>query len=227
MEVTYCIVNCMTKIDEYTKRSIIAGFYANVVWPLVGLLLSAIPGILAWLSFDNLSDAIIGFFLALGVVTAVFVIRAAYAVQQWLDSPKYKLEFEAFPAIVEFGEKAFALTPRLKVINLGYYPIHVDSSETRWSINNRTGTDDADKLMVGVIPAQGWQWLNGSRFEVESVQSPNDLKEVLCIVELKMKYGKPNNIKFEHIAKYRLHYMYDARLNSEGSLSLIDFERFV
>ena len=207
------------------SRALTEGFIADVLRPLIATAMSCLSGYIAWNSYETILAASLAFAATLFLIVAIFIIQAAHAIKQSLDSPRNKIVLNDYPAlIVPAGEK-YALLPRLSIRNLGAMPIQVDCSEFEWSLENKTGSEQVDKMKEGVVQPQSFQWLNGPEFPIPA-PIEGVWESVTVRIKVKMKYGNPNNLKYSHVAEYYLNYMYNSLLESESSLTLIKFERY-
>lgn len=141
-----------------------------------------------------------------------------------MGRPKYKIVLEAFPAIVHPEGKEFTIIPRMKLVNHGGFPVQVDSTNSKWSVNGNTGEEKIDKNKVGVVSPHGWLWLAGPKFPIPSPQE--GVAEVTVDVSVDLKYGFPDKMRYSYVATYKLVYLYYPSLQTEGSLSLVRFKRF-
>ena len=98
------------------------------------------------------------------------------------------------------------------------------SSNSKWSVSRNTSEEKIDKNKVGVVSPHGWLWLAGPKFPISS---PEDgVAEVTVDVSVDLKYGFPDKMRYSYVATYKFVYLYYPSLQTEGSLSLVGFERF-
>lgn len=214
----------MQIIDKSLLRSIRDGFFVNVLWSFAVAGASLASSYIAWQKQATAVAGLLGFFAVIFAVATFFVSRAAYSIHQSYGSPKYKIVLEAFPAIVHPEGKDFAIIPRLKLVNHGGFPVQVDSTNSKWSVSGNTGEERIDKNKVGVVSPHGWLWLAGPKFPIPSPQ--DGVAEVTGNVSVDLKYGLPDKMHYSYVATYKLVYLYYPSLKTEGSLSLVNFERF-
>lgn len=207
-------------------KNFVHAVVAHVLFqPLTTVLISAAGGIWAWFTYSSREAVLLCIVGALLSVTACFVIKATYTIEQYLQSPKFKIVLEIATPEIYKQNREYKLVPRLTVRSLAAFPIQIDCSESKWSIYSEVNKEVSIPSSTGVVQPNTVQYLTGPDFAVFAPQG--DLVGFAQVsVKIAMKYGRTGNPRYSHIADYRLEYTYNAALETNGFIYLEDFERF-
>lgn len=181
-----------------------------VTWAFV---ISVGAGVIAMLRSELIIILAVGTFCLLLSICSILTILTGNAYLLRVISPKYKLVLRKTDPIVGYNNEQFTFCPRLKVQNLGNFPIEIDYSELEWSVNGYSGFEKIDNHKRLIIQPKTIEILEGPTY---LVQEPPDDKSVILLqtdINAVIRYGRLSQLKFVHIVNYRLSCVYKATVD--------------
>lgn len=181
-----------------------------VIWAFV---ISVGAGVIAMLRSELILILAIGTFGSLVSICSILTILIGNAYLLRVISPKYKLVIRKADPIVGYNNEQFTFCPRLKVQNLGSFPIEIDYSELEWSVNGYSGFEKIDNYKRLIIQPKTIEILEGPTY---LVRKPPDEKSVMVLhtdINANIRYGRLSQLKFVHDVNYRLSCSYTATVD--------------